>query len=172
MGIILNKLKGGDLRSIGRSNEVVEDILAAPDLFNEVLEGIFDTDPVVRARSADALEKVSKIHPEYLQPHKKKLFEAAKIKQQEVEWHVAQMLSYIKLNKKEEEEAIRILEQWLDSSKSNIVRVMSLQTFADISRNNPELKNYVSQKAEELLSSGTPSLSSRARKIIKQLQKS
>lgn len=167
----LDKLKGGDLRSIGRSNEVVDDILADPALFNEVFEGIFADDPVIRARSADALEKVSKIHPEYLRPHKKRLFEAAKIDQQEVHWHVAQMFGYIMLSKNEEKEVIKILEQWVDTSKSNIVRVMSLQTLADISLRDPELKGFMIKKTKELLKSNIPSLTSRARKIVKQLQK-
>ena len=38
MSGILYKLKGGDLRSIGKSGEVVQDILD-PRLFGEVFEG-------------------------------------------------------------------------------------------------------------------------------------
>jgi len=70
---ILQKLKGGDLRSIGRTDEVVEEILQNPCLFSDVFEGMLYDDPIVRMRSADALEKVSKIHPEFLQPFKNRL---------------------------------------------------------------------------------------------------
>jgi len=52
MGRILQKLKGGDLRSIGRAEEVVQDILNNPVLFAEVFEGMLDDDPLVRMRSA------------------------------------------------------------------------------------------------------------------------
>jgi len=97
MSQVLQKLKGGDLRSIGRSEEVMQDILKNPALFGEVFEGMLNDDPRVRMRSADALEKVSSKHPEYLQPFKNWLInEIAKIKQQEVRWHVAQMFSYFK----------------------------------------------------------------------------
>jgi len=96
MGGILQKLKGKDLRSIGRAEEVVYDILNNPALFAEVFEGILDDDPIVRMRSADALEKVSSKHPEYLQPFKNRLiYEVSQIEQQEVRWHVAQMFSYL-----------------------------------------------------------------------------
>jgi len=89
---ILDKLKGGDLRSIGRSEEVVLDILKNPALFKTVFEGMLDNDPRVRMRSADVLEKVSSKHPEYLQSFKSRLInEISKIEQQEVRWHVAQM---------------------------------------------------------------------------------
>jgi len=67
MGRILQKLKGGDLRSIGRAEEVVQDILNNPVLFAEVFEDMLDDDPLVRMRSADALEEVSSRYPEYLQ---------------------------------------------------------------------------------------------------------
>ena len=40
MSNILKKLEGGDLRSIGRVNEVVHDILRNPLLFAEVFEGM------------------------------------------------------------------------------------------------------------------------------------
>lgn len=95
MSQVLQKLKDWDLRSIGKADEAVQDILNAPQLFGEVFEGMLNDDPRVRMRSADALEKVSSKHPEYLQPFKNWLInEIAKIKQQEVRWHVAQMFSY------------------------------------------------------------------------------
>ncbi len=85
---ILQKLKGGDLRSIGRAEEVVQDILNNPVLFAEVFEGMLDDDPLVRMRSADALEKVSSKHPEYLQPFKNRFIsKVSQVRQQEVRWH-------------------------------------------------------------------------------------
>lgn len=61
MSDILSKLKGGDLRSKGKSEEVVADILNQPFLFGEVFEGMLNDDPVVRMRAADAIEKVSRL---------------------------------------------------------------------------------------------------------------
>ncbi len=85
MSEILQKLRGGDLRSIGRAEEVVQDILRSPSLFGEVFDGMLNDDPLIRMRSADALEKVSSKHPEYLKPYKTRLIsEVSKIKQQEV----------------------------------------------------------------------------------------
>jgi hypothetical protein len=70
---VLNKLAGGDRRSIGKSNEVVTDVMRNPSLFEPVFNGMLSDDPLIRMRSADALEKITVKHPEYLQPYKEKL---------------------------------------------------------------------------------------------------
>ncbi|MEK7323777.1 MAG: hypothetical protein AAB217_00810, partial [Chloroflexota bacterium] len=88
MSTILKKLEGGDLRSIGRSEEVAADVLADPALFGGLFEGMLDDNPLIRMRAADAVEKITLEHPEYLRPYKKKLIkQVAQIEQQEVRWH-------------------------------------------------------------------------------------
>ena len=70
---IFEKLRGGDLRSIGRADEVAEDMIENPLLFEAVFEGLFDGDPVIRMRSAVALEKASSLRPDHIQPFKRQL---------------------------------------------------------------------------------------------------
>jgi hypothetical protein len=72
---LLRKLDGTDRRSIGRVDEVVADVLAKPRLFGIVFDGMLHNNPVVRMRCADAVEKITCRHPEYLLPYKKKLIE-------------------------------------------------------------------------------------------------
>jgi len=70
---LLRKLEGGDRRSIGRADEVVAAVLGQPTLFGSLFAGLSGDDPVVRARAADAVEKITVVHPEYLQPYKSNL---------------------------------------------------------------------------------------------------
>ena len=56
---ILSRLRGGDRRSIGNVSEVVAAVRKKPDLLKGLVAGLFDEDPVVRMRAADAMEKVS-----------------------------------------------------------------------------------------------------------------
>lgn len=169
---ILQKLKGGDLRSIGKADEVVQDILNNPQLFGEVFEGMLDDDPRVRMRSADALEKVSSNHPEYLQPFKTRLInEIAKIKQQEVRWHVAQMFSYLEINKKERDKIIEILFSYIDGpGKSKIVKTFSMQTLADLAEKDEDIRPQIIRKLEEIMKTGSPAMVSRGKKLIKKLK--
>lgn len=171
-GQVLQKLKGGDLRSKGRSEEVVEDIMKNPQLLREVFEGMLEDDPVVRMRSADALEKVSSKRPEYLQPFKDRLIdEAPKIKQQEVRWHVAQMFSYLEVNREERNRIIEILFSWLDSSdKSKIVKVCAMQTLADFVGKDQAIRPKVVRKLEKIVKMGSPAMVSRARKLIDKIK--
>lgn len=69
----LAMLQGGDRRSTGKSNEVVSMVLKEPKLFDALFSGMLMDDPVIRMRSADAAEKVTAVHPEYLAPYKKAL---------------------------------------------------------------------------------------------------
>jgi hypothetical protein len=106
---VLAKLAGGNRRSIGRSEEVVSDIMRDPTLFEAVFGGMLSEDPLIRMRSADAVEKFTASHPEYLQAHKETLIgQVASVEQQEVRWHVAQMLPRLELNTDERAAAFSI----------------------------------------------------------------
>ena len=129
---ILEKLKGGDRRSIGRANEVVADVLRDSTLFDAVFNGMLNDDPIVRMRSADAVEKITAERPEYLEPYKTILLEqVAGIEQQEVRWHVAQMIPHLELSVGELARVTEILRGYLDD-KSSIVKTFSMQALADL----------------------------------------
>jgi hypothetical protein len=64
-------LDGEDRRTIGRSNQVVAIVSNDPDLFRELIAGLWETDAALRMRAAGAAEKVTRNHPELLQPYKK-----------------------------------------------------------------------------------------------------
>jgi len=56
MNIIIEKLKTGDLRTKGKSEEVVNDVFNDPTLFDCVIAGMDNDDPGVRMRASDAAE--------------------------------------------------------------------------------------------------------------------
>jgi HEAT repeat protein len=64
MNEILNWLSGGDLRSDGLADQAAEFILENPQLKEELFDGLKSEDPVIRGRTADALEKVARKEPE------------------------------------------------------------------------------------------------------------
>lgn len=172
MSQILKKLKGGDLRSIGKSDEVVQKILENPLLFREVFQGMLSCDPIIRMRSADAVEKVSAKYPEYLQPFKYELInKISKVKQKEVQWHTAQMFSYIKINITERDKIIKILLSYINTTDSNIVKVFSIQTLADFAEKDKQLKPRIIKLIKEMMEQGTPSVISRGKKLINRLKR-
>ena len=170
MSEILQKLRGGDLRSIGRAEEVVQDILRSPSLFGEVFDGMLNDDPLIRMRSADALEKVSSKHPEYLKPYKTRLIsEVSKIKQQEVRWHVAQMFSRLEINDRERDRIIKILLSYIDTSESKIVKTFSMQTLADLAKRDEAIRPQIIKILKNLVGAGSPAMKNRGNKLINEL---
>jgi hypothetical protein len=169
MNDVLEKLKGGDLRSIGRANEVVADVLGDPGLFDALFHGMLDGDPVVRMRSADAVEKITVDHPEYLEPYKTVLIgRVAESEQQEVRWHVAQMIPRLALDDGEVAHVVGVLMSYLDD-RSKIVKTFSMQALADLAEKRPGLRSQVVEVIERLARTGSPAMRSRGRRLLAKL---
>jgi nucleoid DNA-binding protein len=165
---IYDLLKGHDLRSIGKANEVVELVTNDPELFDEVFDGIFHQDKVICASCADAVEKVSGRLPEYIQKKKKIILSnLSSFKQKEVRWHIAKMLGYLKLNPKEKELAVGYLFEWLKLDKSIIVKVMSMQTLSDFAETDKKLLNTVLDEIQKQMINGAPAIKARGKKLLK-----
>lgn len=170
MNNILEKLTGGDRRSIGRSNEVVNLVLRNPKILEIVFEGLLSDDPVLRMRCADVLEKVTALHPEYLDPYKERLIrEISMIEQQEVRWHVAQMFSRIDLNQDERQAIVEVLSIYL-KDESKIVKTFSMQALADIAEQDTKLRPIIIGQLEVLTEKGSPAMKSRGRKLLSRLR--
>jgi HEAT repeat protein len=162
------KLTGGDRRSIGRSPEVVERVLADPALFDPVFEAIGDSDPLVRMRAADVCEKVTASSPELLRGREQRLLDLGAIDQQEVRWHVAQMLPRAPLGAADRARAAALLETYLDD-RSSIVRTWAMNALAELAAGDPELRRRVVPLIRSLTATGTPAMRARGRRLLARL---
>jgi hypothetical protein len=170
MHALLKRLTDPDRRSIGKSNEVVAEVLADPSLFSVVFDGMLDADPVLRMRCADAIEKITGEHPEYLRPYKNRLLqEAVKIDQQEVRWHVAQLFSRLKLTPKERRATVEILRNYLND-KSRIVKTFVMQALADIAAQDTGLRPAIIKQLKSLTRTGSPAMKARGKKLLAMLK--
>lgn len=168
---ILTKLGGGDRRSIGKSEEVVEEVLHQPSLFDALFAGLLSDDALIRMRTADAVEKITAVHPEYLQPHKRRLINhVANTEQQEVRWHLAQMFPRLQLNRAERDAVARILWRYLED-KSKIVKTFAMQALVEFALQDADLRPRVTALVENFVRSGSPAMRSRGRKLLERLTK-
>lgn len=167
---ILEKLKGGDRRSIGRANEVVKQVLRNPALLGELFKGMRSDDALVRMRAADAAEKVTAQRPQLLQRYKRTLLDTiANIDQQEVRWHVAQMIPRLNLTPTERARAVGILFAYL-SLKSKIVRTFALQALVSLSYHDSDLRRRVIKLLQDVIETGSPALRARGRRLLERLR--
>jgi hypothetical protein len=163
-----DQLSGGDKRMNYMVRTVVNQALVNPGLFVSLVDLVDDEDPLVRMRAADAIEKASLKHPDWLQPYAERIVgDWSQIDQQEVRWHVALLLPRIDLTDEQRKLAIKNLSIWVGpATKSNIVRVFSLQALFDLKAS--ETNEIIVGILNDPKSS--TSLTSRANKLLNQLQ--
>ena len=168
---LLSRLRGGDRRSIGQVSKVVAAARKNPSLFKDLVDGLFDEDPVVRMRAADAMEKISADDPQTLQPFKTQLIcLAQQTKQQELRWHMAQMIPRLKLTAKETAAVTDIFFDFLND-KSKIVVTFAMQALADLAFKKGEASGRLFGAIENLVRTGSPAIQSRGKKLLPELKK-
>ena len=171
MADILDRLRGGDRRSTGRADAVAEEIVANPELFEIVFNGLYHDDPVVRMRSADAVEKASKKRPELLAGYSLNIISILKsVDQQEVCWHMAQLSPRLDLSKSEEKQILELLKRLL-SHKSKIVRVSAMDALASFAEKDKTIVDEVKEIIKTQMEGGVPSILSRGRKLLQRLER-
>ena len=119
-------------------------------------------------RAADACEKVSRVRPEWLAAYKQQLLaHARRASEQELKWHLAQMLPRLPLTARQKASAVTLLKRFLDDP-SRIVRVSALQALADFSAGDRRLRNELSAILARLKNDTAPSVQARARKLLRE----
>jgi hypothetical protein len=170
MANILSRLRGGDRRSIGKVSEVVADVRKKPDLLKDLVTGLFDEDPLVRMRAADAMEKISLENPQSLQPFKTQLIRLARqTQQQELRWHAAQMIPRLKLTPKEAATVTDIFFDYL-GDKSKIVVTFAMQALSDLTLKKGAASARLIRVIEKLTRTGSPAIQSRGKKLLPKLK--
>lgn len=167
---ILDKLRGGDRRSIGRSNEVVTIVRRQPMLFSDLIEGLRHPDELVRMRAADVVEKLTVKNPEWLWPFRVQLIKlAAGAEQPELRWHLAQVLPRLELSRRDCMIVAAVFRCYL-RGRSRIVKTFAMQGLADLTKQDPSLMNSIRPILTSLTRTGSAAMKSRGRKLLAQLR--
>lgn len=170
MSDLLLALAGGDRRSVRGVPRVVRRVLAEPALFRIVFDGMTDDDPLIRMRCADAVEKITSVRPEYLIPYKARVLRlAAAAEQREVRWHLAQLMSRLRLSPPERRRAVTLLTAYLGDG-SRIVKTCAMQALADIAARDRSLRAPIVRRLRSLTRTGSPAMSSRGRRLLAELR--
>jgi hypothetical protein len=161
-------LAGGDRRSIGLANEVVELVRLQPKKIGELVVCLWDADPLVAMRAADAAEKISRDQAAPLQSYKSPLLGLlADAAQQEVRWHLAVIIPRLRLAASERRRAAEHLQKYL-GDRSSIVKTFAMQGLSDLAIQDASLQPIVLDLLRTLTRSGTPAMRARGRILLKQ----
>jgi hypothetical protein len=166
---LLDSLRGGDRRMVRGVDDAIAAVEQDPALIVQLIAGMQSDDPLIRMRSADAAEKLTATHPDWLQLHKRVLLnQIAKSEQQEVRWHVAQMLPRLRLTPTERRRAVSLMLGYLDD-KSKIVRTFAMQALSDLAMQDQTLVPQVMGVIESQMADGSPAMRARGKKLLAQL---
>lgn len=160
-------LQPGDRRTSGKSGEAVIRVLARPRLLADLIKAVQSDSPPIRMRAADAVEKISRKHPEWLLPYKRVLInKISRIPQQEVRWHVAQILPRLHLSQPERKKVYGLLLDYLED-KSRIVKTFTLQAMAELAIEDDSYRSRTQGLLCRVLRTGSPAMKARARILLK-----
>jgi len=82
--------------------------------------------------------------------------------QQEICWHIAQVVPRLKYTNKEERQLLEILKKYL-SHKSKIVRVSALESLAIFAKRDNSIMDEVAQIIRMQVEIGSPAIQARGR---------
>ncbi len=156
----------GDLRSIGDADAVAAAATHNPTLLARLVRSLEAENAIERMRAADALEKASRRAPDLLLSHKQALLAIQqRAVQQEVRWHLFQIVPRMPLDNAERLAVFWLAETALNDT-SRIVASEALDAMHRLTKDDPSLELRFRQAMDHALASGVPSLSARARKLL------
>lgn len=166
---LLSWLSEGDLRSDGPATAVAEIVLDRPDLFGDLIPGLDHADPVVRGRTADVLEKVARVRPDWVNEIRVDLLRLAEEDPVPmVRWHLAMVLGYL-LVYPEHFETIYIVLVRMLVDESVFVRSWVITSLTIAGRLDPERCEEIVQLLAPLLKEESVAIRTRAKKALDSL---
>ena len=162
----ISYLEGGDLRSIANVDQLVPLIQSQSD-FDQLFQYLNSEKRLVVMRAADAVEKISQKHPEFLDKHKGAMLQHLQTAtDKEFKWHLVLMVSRLKLSSSELTEVWEMLSKLAkDSKESRIVRVNSIQSLFDLTRHHKAYESKFQELSKQLQSEAIPSINARLKKL-------
>jgi hypothetical protein len=170
MASIKDKISGGTRTSVGNSDTFIQAFVKNPSGLSEVYGLFLDEDPVVAMRSSYIAMRVAEQNPDSVKPFSKDLLKnLERYTQQEVRWHIPQLLVHLELTKAQKRTAYETVMEWAETDKSKIVGYYGLQAAADFAETDEVLLQDFLPRLRAANRSGAKSIQNRCKKIAKQL---
>ena len=166
-------LTGGHPNSLGRTLEVVDQVLARPDRFGELFDCYRSEDAVVRLRTSSAMKRVEAERHDLLVPYIDRFIqEIGELDQASAQWTLAQLFDRLSsdMNQSQRKAALTIMKRNLASHDDWIVLNTTMETLTDWAGEDQALKNWLRPHLERLASDRRKSVASRAARKLDALR--
>jgi hypothetical protein len=163
-------LSGGARSSVGEADQVILKLLEDPSGLDEIYRLLLDDDSVVAMRASYVAMRVAEKKPQSVAPFGEGLLANLELfTQQEVRWHVPQLLVHVDLSSGQRTRAYEVVMEWAETDKSKIVGYYCLQAAADFAEADPALRQDFVPRVRNAYQTGSKSIQNRCKKIAKQL---
>lgn len=129
---------GGHANSLGKTGDVIQEVLGNKSLLEELYSCMFNDDAWVRMRAADAFEKVCREHPDWIEPYIDRIQAelSGDDQQASIKWHVAQIYQQVPLLHLQKERALKWLAALISTVDVDwIVSANTMETLVYFAKN-------------------------------------
>jgi len=166
MNTILEWLEGGDLRSDGAASQAAEAVLKKEQLIDDLAEGLIHPEDVVRGRTMDALEKISRSKPELVLKYLPQILDLLKKDQvMMVRMHAAMILGHLAVFAEIIPQVTPVLLYLLDNP-STFTKSWAIVSLCIIARKYPEHHHEILVKIANLRNDPSPAIRTRVRNAL------
>lgn len=161
-------LTGGHPNSLGRTPEVVEQVLGDAARLPELFDCYESADDVVRLRTANALKRIARARPDWLLPYLDQLLgRISKIDQASRQWTLATIFQLLEsgMNPAQKIRATDIMKVNLEHHHDWIVLNTTMETLASWALHDPDLKAWLFPRLRRLAKDKRGSVCRKAVKI-------
>jgi HEAT repeat protein len=169
MARLVDWLTGGDLRSDGASNQVVQAVLQNEQLMADLAEGLSHEDERVRGRTMDAFEKIARTRPELVQPYLPQVLALLKSKHSMMtRMHAAKLLGDLALYAEEIPRMLPALLLMLEDPKT-FTKSWTISSLCIIARKFPQYHQEIAERIRELENDPGAAIRTRVGKALRVL---
>ena len=165
-------LAGGHHNSLGRTDEVVEQVLAEPDRFEELFACYRSPDAVVRLRTSSAVKRVAAENRGLVIPYIDRLLDkVAALDQASAQWTLAQLFDRLAgdLTPRQRASAVRIMKRNLAEHDDWIVLNTTIDMLTAWAADDAALRRWLRPHLKRLSGDSRKSVASRAGKALERL---
>ena len=166
-------LSGGHPNSLGRTVEVVDQVLLQSDKLDRLISCYQSNDEVVRLRTSNAIKRVRKIKPEWLVPHLPKLLGSiSMIEQASAKWTLANLFQMLcsHMDPDQLKAAKTILKSNLEDSSDWIVQKNTMETLSDWALTDRRLYRWLLPRLESRTGDPRKAVAGAAMKQLERLK--
>jgi hypothetical protein len=165
-------LTGGHPNSLGRTEDVVDLVLAEPTRLSELYSCYFSADEVVRLRVSSAMKRVTIAHPEWTMEYMDRLQDdIAAIDQPSAQWTLALIFDLTRdlMSDGQRSRAIEIMQHNLATNDDWIVLNNSMKVLGAWADDDDGLRDWLRPHAGRLTKDPRSSVASNARKLLQRV---